>query len=126
MSHANETGATRVPGMAGGTPQFDVAVVGSGITGLATAMAMTSQWRLSLVVIEAEDQLAAHQTGNNSGAIHSGLYRKPGSLKARLCAEGREALYLAARSGGDTGTPRLLASHRPALAKWASARCIAR
>jgi L-2-hydroxyglutarate oxidase len=48
---------------------------------------------LSLVVLEAEDRLAAHQTGNNSGVIHSGLYYKPGSLKATLCVEGRQALY---------------------------------
>src|SRR6516164_1690383 len=49
--------------------------------------------RLSLLVLEAEDRLAAHQTGNNSGVIHSGLYYKPGSLKAKLCVEGREAMY---------------------------------
>jgi L-2-hydroxyglutarate oxidase len=45
------------------------------------------------VVLEAEDRLAAHQTGNNSGVVHSGLYYKPGSLKAKNCVEGREQLY---------------------------------
>ena len=75
------------------TPRFDVAIVGGGIVGLATAMALLERGHPSLVVIEAEKQLAAHQTGHNSGVIHSGLYYKPGSLKARLCVEGREALY---------------------------------
>src|SRR3990170_168634 len=72
---------------------FDVAVIGGGIVGLATAMALASRVSVSLVVLEAEAQLAAHQTGHNSGAIHSGLYYRPGSLKARNCVEGREALY---------------------------------
>ncbi|HKZ82323.1 MAG TPA: L-2-hydroxyglutarate oxidase [Anaerolineae bacterium] len=72
---------------------FDVAVIGGGIVGLATAMALASRVRVSLVVLEAEAQLAAHQTGHNSGVIHSGLYYRPGSLKARNCVEGREALY---------------------------------
>jgi len=71
----------------------DVAIVGGGIVGMATAMALTTNYRLSLIVLEAEDRLAAHQTGNNSGVIHSGLYYKPGSLKARNCVEGREAMY---------------------------------
>ena len=44
-------------------------------------------------MLEAESTLAAHQTGNNSGVIHSGLYYKPGSLKAKLCTEGRDAMY---------------------------------
>src|SRR5881275_3262367 len=70
----------------------DVAIVGGGIVGLATALALSSD-PLRLLVLEAEDHLAAHQTGHNSGVIHSGLYYKPGSAKARLCAEGRELLY---------------------------------
>lgn len=73
--------------------QFDIAIIGGGIVGLATAMALTSHSPRSLVLLEAEDQLAVHQTGHNSGVIHSGLYYKPGSLKARNCVEGREALY---------------------------------
>ena len=72
---------------------FDAAIVGGGIVGLATAMALVRQHGLSVVVLEAEDRLARHQTGNNSGVIHSGLYYKPGSLKAKLCAEGRDAMY---------------------------------
>ena len=71
----------------------DVAIVGGGIVGLATAMALAVEHHLSVVVLEAESGLARHQTGNNSGVIHSGLYYKPGSLKATLCAQGREAMY---------------------------------
>jgi L-2-hydroxyglutarate oxidase len=72
---------------------YDVAIIGGGIIGMATSMALMNRFRLSLVLLEAEDRLAAHQTGNNSGVIHSGLYYKPGSLKARHCIAGREALY---------------------------------
>lgn len=72
---------------------YDVAVVGGGIVGTATAMALSQRPGVSVVVLEAEPELAAHQTGHNSGVIHSGLYYKPGSLKARNCTEGREALY---------------------------------
>ncbi len=68
----------------------DIAVIGGGIVGLATAMALTE--RYSVVVLEAEDEIARHQTGHNSGVIHSGLYYKPGSLKAELCTAGRQAL----------------------------------
>ena len=71
----------------------DVAVIGGGIVGLATAMALTERTRATVVVLEAEDRLAAHQTGHNSGVVHSGLYYKPGSLKAQNCVAGREALY---------------------------------
>ena len=73
--------------------KFDVAVIGGGIVGCATAMALVQRHALSLVVLEAEPKLAAHQTGNNSGVVHSGLYYKPGSLKATNCVQGREALY---------------------------------
>ncbi len=73
--------------------QYDIAIIGGGIVGTATAMALVEQFHPNLVVLEAEGKLAAHQTGNNSGVIHSGLYYKPGSLKARNCVEGREAMY---------------------------------
>jgi L-2-hydroxyglutarate oxidase len=72
---------------------FDIAVIGGGIVGSATAMALSQSKDISLVILEAESKLAAHQTGNNSGVIHSGLYYTPGSLKAKNCVEGREALY---------------------------------
>ena len=78
------------------TPSFDVAVVGGGIVGLATAWTLLSdadRRRPSLVVLEAEDRLAAHQSGRNSGVIHSGLPYPPGSLKAKLATEGRERMY---------------------------------
>src|SRR6185295_4517741 len=71
----------------------DVAVVGGGLVGTATAMALAERGGLSVAVLEAEERLAAHQSGHNSGVIHSGLYYKPGSQKALLCVEGREALY---------------------------------
>lgn len=73
--------------------QYDIAIIGGGIVGMATAMALAKDASVKLVVLEAEDHLAAHQTGHNSGVIHSGLYYKPGSLKARNCVEGREAMY---------------------------------
>ena len=73
--------------------RYDIAIIGGGIVGMATAMALTARWPLDLIVIEAEDHLAAHQTGNNSGVIHSGLYYKPGSLKAKNCVAGRQAMY---------------------------------
>jgi L-2-hydroxyglutarate oxidase len=72
---------------------YDVGIIGGGIVGLATAMALVKSRVISVVVLEAEGKLAAHQTGNNSGVIHSGLYYKPGSLKAINCVAGREALY---------------------------------
>jgi len=75
------------------TARCDIVVVGGGIIGLATTMALIDRGRESIVVLEAEDRIAAHQTGHNSGVIHAGLYYRPGSLKARLCREGREALY---------------------------------
>jgi L-2-hydroxyglutarate oxidase len=74
--------------------RYDVAVIGGGIVGAATAMALLEETPgLSLVLLEKEARLAAHQTGHNSGVIHSGLYYRPGSLKAQNCTDGREALY---------------------------------
>jgi (S)-2-hydroxyglutarate dehydrogenase len=75
------------------TKIYDVAIIGGGIVGLATAMTLARRKPLSIIVLEAEGRLAAHQTGHNSGVIHSGLYYKPGSLKARNCVEGRLAMY---------------------------------
>src|SRR4051794_17020858 len=69
------------------TPRFDVVVVGGGIVGLATAHAVARTGR-SVAVVEREPRLAAHQTGNNSNVIHSGLYYAPGSQKARLAVAG--------------------------------------
>ncbi|MDG1895293.1 MAG: L-2-hydroxyglutarate oxidase [Fuerstiella sp.] len=73
--------------------QYDVAVIGGGIIGLATA------WQISerdpgrkIVLLEKESSLAYHQTGRNSGVIHSGVYYKPGSLRAKNCREGKVAL----------------------------------
>jgi len=76
----------------GASDSFDVAVIGGGIVGMATAMALLDEGGRRIVVLEAEDRVAPHQTGHNSGVIHSGLYYRPGSLKARNCVEGRLAL----------------------------------
>jgi L-2-hydroxyglutarate oxidase len=72
---------------------FDILVIGGGIIGTATALALQNNSNLNIMLIEAENKLAFHQTGNNSGVIHSGLYYKPGSQKAKNCTEGRELLY---------------------------------
>ena len=69
------------------TPRYDVVVVGGGIVGLATAHAVARTGR-SVAVVEREPRLAAHQTGNNSNVIHSGLYYAPGGYKARLAVAG--------------------------------------
>lgn len=71
----------------------DAIVIGGGVVGLATALSLAETHHQEVVVVEAEDRLSAHQTGHNSGVIHSGLYYKPGSLKAQLCRAGLEALY---------------------------------
>lgn len=71
----------------------DIAIVGAGIVGLAVGLELTSSHPgLRVVVLDKEKEVASHQTGHNSGVIHSGLYYKPGSLKARLCVEGRAAM----------------------------------
>ena len=72
---------------------YDIAIVGGGIVGLATAYYLTGTYPdRSVVVIEKEKDLAAHQTGRNSGVIHSGIYYQPGSLRAENCREGKRAL----------------------------------
>src|SRR3954470_22833365 len=72
----------------------DVAVVGGGILGLATARELSRRDPgRSVAVLEREDDVARHQTGHNSGVVHGGIYYKPGSLKARLCVEGAARLY---------------------------------
>jgi (S)-2-hydroxyglutarate dehydrogenase len=68
---------------------YDVAIIGGGIVGLATARGLLERFpSLSLVICEKESELGTHQTGHNSGVIHSGIYYKPGSYKAKLCVEG--------------------------------------
>jgi L-2-hydroxyglutarate oxidase len=78
----------------GGDRHADVAVIGAGIVGLATARALAlAHPRLRVVVVDKEREIGAHQTGRSSGVIHSGLYYAPGSLKARLCVQCAEELF---------------------------------
>jgi L-2-hydroxyglutarate oxidase len=85
---------------------LDVAVIGAGLIGLATALALLKERPgLRLAVLEKEQSIASHQSGHNSGVIHAGLYYKPGSLKARFCREGRMAL---AEFADARGIPYLL------------------
>jgi len=80
-------------------PIYDVAVVGGGIVGAATFYRLQSRFPgLRMVLVEKEPLLADHQTGHNSGVIHSGLYYPPGSLKAKNCVDGRRALVEFART----------------------------
>jgi L-2-hydroxyglutarate oxidase LhgO len=71
----------------------DVAIVGAGIVGLSVGLQLVRKNPgLKVIILEKESEVASHQTGHNSGVLHSGLYYKPGSLKARLCVEGRAAM----------------------------------
>lgn len=73
--------------------RFDFAVIGGGIVGLATATALSDRHPgAAIAVLEAESEVGVHQSGHNSGVLHSGLYYTPGSLKARLCVDGRRRL----------------------------------
>ena len=85
----------------GKSRDYDVAVVGGGIVGLAVAYRVVSRYpALRVCVLEKESSLACHQTGHNSGVIHSGLYYKPGSAKALMCTQGRRELIEFAHEHG--------------------------
>ena len=76
------------------TTRVDVLVVGGGIVGMAAAREiLTRQPGISLAVVDKEPSVGRHQTGHNSGVIHSGIYYAPGSLKARLCTKGASLMY---------------------------------
>src|SRR5665811_622774 len=73
---------------------YDIAVVGGGIVGLATSRELLERFpHLKLANVEKESDWNRHQTGRNSGVIHSGIYYKPGSFKAKLCVEGRKLAW---------------------------------
>ena len=80
---------------------FDIAVIGAGIVGLSTAKELAARYpKFRIVVLEKESRLAAHQTGHNSGVIHSGVYYRPGSLKARFCVQGAAEMVRFCQSHG--------------------------
>jgi L-2-hydroxyglutarate oxidase LhgO len=94
---------------------WDVVVVGAGIVGLASARELLLRRPgLRLALIDKEPRVGAHQTGHNSGVIHSGIYYAPGSLKARLCVAGARELYAYCEAGG---IPRRAASRPSAAAR---------
>lgn len=73
--------------------RFDIVIVGGGIVGLASALEAARRFpQYRLLLVEKEDRVASHQTSHNSGVIHSGIYYKPGSLKAKTCVEGAKAM----------------------------------
>src|SRR5580698_8763690 len=79
----------------------DVIIVGGGIVGLAVALEITKRFpHLRLLQLEKEARVGQHQSSHNSGVIHSGIYYKPGSLKARLCVEGAHAMVEFCRTHG--------------------------
>jgi L-2-hydroxyglutarate oxidase len=81
--------------------KFDIVIIGGGIVGLATAYRLTQEFsHLSIAVVEKEKELGEHQTGHNSGVLHSGLYYTPGSKKAILCLEGKEEMVAFAKEHG--------------------------
>lgn len=83
--------------------RYDVCIIGAGLVGLSVGRALAEAYPgISQVILEKEDDVATHQSGHNSGVVHSGLYYRPGSLKARLCVEGRLEL---ARFCEEQGVP---------------------
>ncbi len=94
MSRLSGHGRIRKPLTIRDVATYDVVVVGAGIVGLASARELLRRRPgLRLALIDKEPRIGAHQTGHNSGVIHSGIYYAPGSLKARLCVSGSRALY---------------------------------
>jgi (S)-2-hydroxyglutarate dehydrogenase len=80
---------------------YDVVIIGGGVVGLGVALEITRRFpRLRLLLLEKEDRVARHQSGHNSGVIHSGVYYKPGSMKARLCVAGAAAMVEFCREHG--------------------------
>ena len=83
------------------SPKYDVAIVGGGIIGLASALQLTQRYpRCRVAVIEKEKELAVHQTAHNSGVIHSGIYYRPGSQKAQFCVSGVGSLIQFCQENG--------------------------
>ena len=79
--------------------EYDYVIVGGGIIGVATAYKLALRCpEKTILILEKETQLASHQTGNNSGVIHSGIYYSPGSRKAENCRIGREQLVTFSKS----------------------------
>lgn len=100
--------------------KFDIIVVGGGIVGLATAYKLTNYHPdKTILVLEKEKEVAAHQTSHNSGVIHSGIYYKPGSYKAKNCVEGRRELVKFAKEhkiSHDICGKLIVATHESELA----------
>ncbi len=81
--------------------RYNVIIVGGGVVGLGVALEITRRFpHLRLLLLEKEDRVARHQSGHNSGVIHSGVYYKPGSMKARLCVAGAAAMVAFCREQG--------------------------
>ena len=81
--------------------QYNVIIIGGGVVGLGVALEITRRFpKLRLLLLEKEDRVARHQSGHNSGVIHSGVYYKPGSMKARLCVSGAAAMVEFCREHG--------------------------
>ena len=81
--------------------RYNLAIIGAGVVGLAVGLEITRRFpHLRLLILEKEDRIARHQSGRNSGVIHSGVYYKPGSQKARLCVTGAAAMIEFCREHG--------------------------
>ena len=80
---------------------YDFTIAGAGIVGLSTAYKLSLRFPdANILVVEKEDRVAAHQTGHNSGVIHSGIYYRPGSYRARNCVDGRHQLVSFSEENG--------------------------